>query len=241
MPALKKPRRCSAQVEEKQKLCEKQDCVARCKQQAGSTFAHPKYVLQAGTVHGSSPLAAPFKITDKHVSRTAYFGLRDPKPKPTPAVDPTSESGREFVSDDSAREFHSGFECKLDIRGEPTDPACEACARTTEEMLEKHGFGCMQWDGKTPRSITDGSGHIVANLIGCPGNPSWEGIHQRATELLREVGGHIHCSAKASHHWHSNFKALAQSICYGTGMTVRGPFSPIPSFELITRYRNQGT
>ncbi|KZP33629.1 hypothetical protein FIBSPDRAFT_668970, partial [Athelia psychrophila] len=70
--------------------------------------------------------------------------------------------------------------------------------------------------------VTDGSGHVVANLVGCPGDPSWERVHRQATELLREAGGRIHCGAKDTYHRRGNFKVLAQGIRYGTGMKKPG-------------------
>lgn len=75
---------------------------------------------------------------------------------------------------------------------------------------------------RVPRPVTDGSGHVVANLVGCPGDPSWERVHRQATELLREAGGRIHCGAKDTYHRRGNFKVLAQGIRYGTGMKKPG-------------------
>lgn len=63
---------------------------------------------------------------------------------------------------------------------------------------------------------------MVANLIGSPRDPSWERVHRRATELLREAGGRIRCTAKDTWHRRGDFKALAQGIRYGTGMKKPG-------------------
>lgn len=62
----------------------------------------------------------------------------------------------------------------------------------------------------------------MANLIGSPAEPSWQAVHQRATELLREAGGRIRCRPKDTWHRRGNFKALAQGIRYGTGMKRPG-------------------
>ncbi|KZP30363.1 hypothetical protein FIBSPDRAFT_908068 [Athelia psychrophila] len=86
-------------------------------------------------------------------------------------------------------------------------------------MMESHGFGYMAWDGRVPRPVTDGSGCVVANLIGKPADPNWEGVHRRATELLRKAGGRIRCTTKDMYHRRGNFRVLAQGIWYGTGMT----------------------
>ncbi|KZP09808.1 hypothetical protein FIBSPDRAFT_759444 [Athelia psychrophila] len=75
---------------------------------------------------------------------------------------------------------------------------------------------------RIPRPITDGSGLVVANVIGHPRDPSWEQVHQHTTELLREAGGCIHCTAKDTWHRCGDFKALAQGIRYGTGMKKPG-------------------
>ncbi|KZP11282.1 hypothetical protein FIBSPDRAFT_962386 [Athelia psychrophila] len=222
IPPKKKHR--SARAIQEQRIRRKASRAAKRLQQATSNFARLKRALQARSVRDSLSLAAPFKIADKRVAKTAYIGLCDPKPAPT--ADPAT-SDHECEPCDSTSEFDwdsdcevdSDAGCEVDSADELADPGREARAYPAAEMMESHGFGYMAWDGRVPRPVTDGSGCVVANLIGKPADPNWEGVHRRATELLRKAGGRIRCTTKDMYHRRGNFRVLAQGIWYGTGMT----------------------
>lgn len=147
--APKRKRRKSAHAAQAMKLRSKRTRVANRLQQAACHFARPKRALQARSVRGSSPLAAPFKIAEKRVAKTAYVGLRDPKP--TPTADPASDSDGAHGSYDSTGEFDSDggvdSDCEAASDDEPADSGREARAYTAEEM-DARGFGYVRWGGK---------------------------------------------------------------------------------------------
>ncbi|KZP02900.1 hypothetical protein FIBSPDRAFT_969504 [Athelia psychrophila] len=128
MPQKKKRR--SAHAVKMQKIRSKQSRKAKQKVQASHTYARPKCALQAHSVRGSSPLAAPFKIADKRVAKTAYVGLRDPKP--APVAGPAPNPDRACESGNSVREFESDSGSEVDSEGEPGELGREARAYTLD-------------------------------------------------------------------------------------------------------------
>ncbi|KAK0459384.1 uncharacterized protein EV420DRAFT_1269254, partial [Desarmillaria tabescens] len=48
-------------------------------------------------------------------------------------------------------------------------------------------FDYKGWCGRTTTPVTNGEGRVIAVLAGQPDDPSWDGIHTSAADLLDQT------------------------------------------------------
>ncbi|KAK0472352.1 hypothetical protein IW261DRAFT_1570946 [Armillaria novae-zelandiae] len=92
---------------------------------------------------------------------------------------------------------------------------------TIDELLNKHGFCYIAWDGKTPRPIVDSNGVIFAALAGRPDDPTYvEACNSMYESMKKELtAAGIKHKAKKDYRC-GLFAACSYGLSYGKGQPM---------------------
>jgi hypothetical protein len=79
------------------------------------------------------------------------------------------------------------------------------------------GYRLYQWDGKIAVPITDGSGRVIAVLVGRPDDENWEVVHLSAAQALEDARPKRRFPPKSLNHRRGTYPALHSGVSIGNG------------------------